>query len=868
MSVPQEPGPPPEPAGAGDVDELVERLRQLKIWAGDPSYEKIKSRVNDAWTAEGRPAAELTIRSTVANCFQPGRRRLNTELILAVVRALDPDSGYVSRWRQALRVVAGGTKAVSQARVLDQLPPDLAGFVGRDDQLDRLGDVLGPAARAGEAVVISAIEGMAGVGKTRLAVHAGHRLLRDNAFDRVLFVDLRGFHPDPAQPPADPAAVLDGFLRLLGVPGHQVPHGVTARATAYRERLAGVRALVVLDNAATAGQVGPLLASVPGCLTLITSRRSLTDLPSAGRLAVDVFTPGEAVAFLTGALPGVAVGADPGAAGRIARRCGHLPLALSLIAGHIRATPGWTLTDHADRLDERHHERRLDTGVELALTLSYRHLPADRQLLLRRAAAHPGQDFDAYAAAALTGADLPAATAALEHLGRDHLLQPTAPGRYTFHDLVRAYASARADDQDPPAARREALTRLFDHYLATAAAAINALHPSEAHLHPAIGPAGTPAPDLTGPGAAVAWLDAERHTLVAMAEHTATEGWPGHTTRLSGVLFRYLIGGGHHSEALTVYTNAHRAALGRADLAGQGTALTNLGISYLYAEQYELAADHLRRALDVWRRIGDSARNQGRVLFSLAAIDERAGRYAEAVDHLRQSLAHYREAGDETNVTTTLGSLATALDRLGHSAEALDVGLQALTQARKVGHEHGEGYALDVLANIEMRAGKYEPAGDHLRQCLRLRRRLRSRIGEGSALDSLGMLHTHRGEFDEATGYFDRALALFREIGSREGEAFSLNGLGEVAYRAGRPAEALTHHAGARTVAGEIENRYQQARAATGLGHAYHALGHDLLAREHYREALTLYTELGVPEAEQVRTHLAAVTDRDPARSG
>jgi tetratricopeptide (TPR) repeat protein len=847
----------PDPAEAGGVDDLVERLRLLKVWAGDPSYQTIKSRVNAAWTAEGRPAGELTIRSTVANCFQPGRRRLNTDLVLAVVQALHPDTGYVTQWRQALRVIAGETEAVSQVRVQDELPQDLAGFTGRGDELDQLGDALRRATTAGEAVVISAIEGMAGVGKTQLAVHAGHLLLRDNAFDQVLFVNLRGFHPDPAQPPADPAAVLDGFLRLLGVPGHQIPHGAAARTAAYRERLAGVRALVVLDNAATAEQVRPLLPGVPGCLILITSRRGLTGLRSADRLTVDVFTPGEAVTFLTEALHDVPIGADPDALTRIAHRCGYLPLALSLVVGHIRATSDWTLTDHADRLDERHDQRRLDTGVELALTVSYQHLTRGQQRLLRLAALHPGQDFDAYAAAALTGTDLPTAKASLDLLCRDHLLQQAAPGRFIFHDLVRAYATSRAHDQDPPGARRAALTRLFDHYLATAAAAMNTLHPAEAHRRPTIAPAGTPTPDLADPSTAVAWLDTERHTLVAVAVHTATHGWPSHTTRLSRTLFRYLTGG-HRTDALTVHTHAHLAARRSDDLAGQALALSDLGISYLYSERHGPAADHLRQALEVFRRIGDPL-GQARVLFNLAVIEERSGRFEAAADHQRQALAGYRQAGDLVNAGNTLSSLAISLARSGRSAEALEASRQALNLARELGNQHGEAYALDVLADIEMRSGRYGPAGDHLRQCLTLRRQLGNRTGEASALDSLGTLHTHLGELDRATACFDQGLALFREIGSQEGQAFVLNGLGEVAHRAGRPADALAHHTAAHAIATAIGNRYQQARAATGLGHAHLALGDKASARVHHEQALILYADLGAPEAEQVRADLAGL---------
>jgi hypothetical protein len=366
-----------------------------------------------------------------------------------VVAALHPDVGYVTQWRQALRVIGGEIRAASQVRVQDRLPPDLAGFTGRTTELDRLRQALHHGYQDGGAVVISAIAGMAGVGKTQLAIHAGHLLARDHPFDRVLFVNLRGFHPNPAQPPADPADVLDGFLRLLGVPGQQVPHDLPGRTAAYRGRLAGTRTLIVLDNAASEEQVRPLLPETPSCPVLVTSRRSLTALHRATHLTVDVFTPDEAVAFLTRAAPEVPVGEDPHAPARIARRCGYLPLALGLVTAHIRGTPGWTLTDHADRLDERHHNRRLDTGVELALDLSYQHLPANQQRLLRLAALHPGQDLDVHAAAALADSDLATARTHLRHLCRNHLLQQNTPGRYTFHDLVRAYATSRASDEDP-----------------------------------------------------------------------------------------------------------------------------------------------------------------------------------------------------------------------------------------------------------------------------------------------------------------------------------------------------------------------------------------------------------------------------------
>src|SRR6266511_2241036 len=444
----------PDPGVARTVDELIERLRSLKVWAGDPSYEAITDRINAAWAAAGRPPGELARRGTVVDCFKLGRRRLNTDLVAAVVRALNPDEGYVAQWRQALRVALGEISAAVQVRAQDRLPDDVAEFTGRSRELDRLRDALRRRAEAGGAVVISAIEGMAGVGKTQLAVHAGHVLAAERRFDQVLFVNLRGFHPDPTQPPADPAAVLDSFLRLLGVPGQAIPHDLPARTTLYRRRLTGTRALVILDNAAD----------------------------------------------------------DRDALIRVARRCGHLPLALSLVAAQMRGRPGWTVTDHADRLDERHRQRRLDAGIELALTLSYQQLPDDRRRLVRLLALHPGPHFDPFAAAALAGIDADAAASHLRRLHADHLLQQPAPDLYT------------------------------------AATAMDTLYPAERHRRPRVPRPAVPGPAVADPGAARAWLDTERTNLVAAAVHAATHGWPDHTTRLAATLFRYLDTGGHYAE--------------------------------------------------------------------------------------------------------------------------------------------------------------------------------------------------------------------------------------------------------------------------------------------------------------------------------
>jgi len=832
----------PDPGAADSLDAVAVGLRKLKVWAGNPSYDTIMERVNRAWRDAGRPEAELTRRATVADCFRTGRRRLNADLVMGVVHALHPDVGYVSQWRQALRVIGGEAEAAAQVRVRDTLPDDLPGFIGRMAEIDRLRHVL----RSGTAAVISAIAGMAGVGKTQLAVHAGHLLLADGLFDRVLFVNLRGFHPDDTQPPAEPGAVLDGFLRLLGVPGGRIPHGVPARTQAFQAALAGTRTLVVLDNAATADQVRRLLPATPGCAALVTSRRGLDDLADAVHLEVDVFTPGEAVTFLEHAVPDVPGGTDPQAAARIARCCGYLPLALGLIGGHIRGRTGWTLTDHADRLDERHRDKRIDRGVEVAVGLSYEHLPQRRRRLLRLVALHPGQDLDVYAAAALTGDDVPSARADLGLLCRDHLVQQTAAGRYALHDLIRAYAAGRAADEDPPAARAAAMTRLFDHYQATAAAAADTLYPAEAFHRPRV-PA-VAGPDVASPEAALAWLDAERATLVTVAGYAAARGWPGHAARLSALLYRYL-DGGHTGDALTVHTHALHAAAELGDAAAQAHALNGLGTAYLRVGRHETAAGYLRRALLLFEQTCD-ATGQGRVLGSLGNIEKRQGRFAQAMEHQNAALILFQKSGDLAGQARALRNLAVVEGRTGRYAQSMAHLEEAAAMCRAAGDRLGEADVVAATGEMLTRQGDYPSAARHCRRAVDMFHQLGELDSAFAVRDDLGIVLTRLGRPTLAIPHHEAALAFAREAGDGDGASWVLNGLGEALHAAGRPADALTHFAEALATTTELGLPDQRARAHAGLSAAHRALGRPDEADRHQRESVTLYRELGMPEGD------------------
>jgi tetratricopeptide (TPR) repeat protein len=784
---------PPDPGLARSLDELVGCLRALKLWAGDPSYETITRRVNVRWQAAGRPADEPARRGTVVDCFKTGRRRINADLVIAVVQALRDEAGYLAHWGQALRVSLAETAAAAQVRVLDQLPDDIATFTGRHAEMDRLRRL---AVGTAGGQVVCVLAGMAGVGKTQLAVHAGHLLVAEGQFDTTLFVNLRGFHPDPGQPPAEPAAVLDGFLRLLGLSGHEIPHGLHERGMVFSERLAGRRALVILDNAATEEQVRPLLPRGAGNLILITSRRRLAGLDPEVHLEVDLFTADEAEQLLVRSGPRVAIGPDQSAHRRVAERCGHLPLALSVVAGQIAARPGWTVTDHADRLDERHRHRRLDTGVELALHLSYQHLPGQRQALLRRMAAHPGPDLDDHAGAALLDTDPDTAAAHLRHLAAEYLIQQPVAGRYMMHDLVRAYAADRAHDEDRPADRQSALSRLFDHYLYSAAAAMDALYPAERHRRPTLPPRSPAGPRLDDPKTALLWLDAERATLVAVCMHAARNSRPEHTVRLAGTLYSYLDNGGHPADAFTVHTEAQHAARLLGDGIAEATALTNLGVVCWQLSRHPEAIAHLERALSLSRQFHDG-RGEARILGNLGVVHSTTRQSEISAGYHQQALDRFVQLGDRVGEANTLTNLGSVYVRFGRPAPAVEQNSRALAIFRDLQH-HG---------------------------------------GEATALNNLGDAHVMLGRFVDAVTYYEQALALFRDLGERYGETCALNGLGQALAGQDKRDDAIARHMDALTLATEIGKPEEQTRARTALARLHESAGQVERAREHRRGA-------------------------------
>jgi tetratricopeptide (TPR) repeat protein/DNA-binding XRE family transcriptional regulator len=753
--------------------------------------------------------------------------------------------------------------AVAGPGVPRQLPPAVPGFTGRVAELAALTKILdgaGDRTVAPGTVVISAIGGTAGVGKTALAIQWAHRAA-DRFPDGQLYVNLRGYDPDRPLPPSD---ALAGFLWALGVAGQDIPPDQDARAARYRSLLAGKRVLVVLDNAGSADQARALLPGSRTCAVLVTSRDALAGLVAshgAARLDLDLLPLPDAVRLLRD-LIGDRAYADPGATEALAERCCRLPLALRIAAVLAVARPAVPLAELARELDGQ--QERLDlldaggdprTAVRAVFSWSCRHLDEDTARAFRLAGLHPAADFDAYAVAALADSDLGQARRTLDALDRAHLVQATGTGRYAMHDLLRAYATELAASRDGEDGQHAALTRLLDHYVSAAGTAMNVLYPAERVRRPRVDPAVTPAPPLSDAAAAQSWLDGERGTLTAVTQHAAGHGWTGHATRLSATLRTYLLTGGHYPEAIAIHTSAHSAALQRGDPGADANAVNSLGVIDAHQGRFHQATRRFLEAANLYRQAGDRL-EEGRVLANVASAHIEQGRYEQAIAANEEALSVQREIGDRGGEATTLGNLGLLKARLGHYEQATYALQQGLGIHRETGDKRMECWTLIALGEAALMRGNYEEADRLLRQGLALSRAGGYRIHEALALTRTGDLRRQQGRPEEAAAHLREALAMYREFGDLAGVAETLNCIGEVQLATGRPGDARDQLTTALGLATENGDKMEQARAHEGLGHARHALGDVSGAGRHWREALALYTDLGVPQAARVRARL------------
>jgi tetratricopeptide (TPR) repeat protein len=629
--------------------------------------------------------------------------------------------------------------------------------------------------------------------------------------------------------------------------------------------------LVVLDNAGSVEQARPLLPGSASCLTLITSRDALAGLVArdgAERISLDLLSPAEADRLLT-RLVGERAAADPQATAGLAAACARLPLALRVAAELAASRPAAAMADLAAELADR--QGRLDlldaggdprTAVRAVFSWSYQHLEAATGHLFRVLGLHPGPDLEPYAAAALTGSTVAEARQRLDQLARAHLIRPAADGRYEQHDLLRTYARELANTIDGDDACRDALTRLFDHYLHSAAVAMKTLHPARQQRRPRIPAPATPIPPLTDPGTARAWLDGQRATLVAVAAYAADHGWPRHTTKLAPILSDYFVMEGHFPEGIAVHTCAVQAARSTGDRATEAVELNSLGAFYLWQGRYQEAGGILSQALVLHRESGD-LRGQDATLNNLGLLNFQLGRDEEAAGQYREALALSRQASDESSMARTLNNLGLLEQRRGRYREATGYLREAVALSRRFENPMDEAFALANLGVVSTREGRYPQAEEHLQRALTLARQVGSPACEAFALSSLAAVDRRQSRYERAGDRDREALALCRRSGDQTGEAHALNGLGDLSLATARPGQARTRYASALRLARQIGDKAEEASAHDGLGHVWQALADPGKARRRWEQALAIYAGIGLPEADQVRAQLSALPAAD-----
>jgi DNA-binding SARP family transcriptional activator/tetratricopeptide (TPR) repeat protein len=643
-----------------------------------------------------------------------------------------------------------------------QLAPEVPGFVDREEHLRRLDSVVDSDYR------VVTVSGTAGVGKTALVTHWAHEA--SGRFpDGQLYVNLRGF--EPTGPPVTPPEAIRGMLDAFDVPAKRIPAGFDAQVGLYRSVLANRRVLVVLDNARNAEQVRPLLPGSPGCLALVTSRNALTGLVAAGAqpISLDLFEPSVARDLLAVRLGADRVATESTAVDGIVDSCARLPLALAVVAARAATHPGFTLTalarelsDARGSLDEFSSEDPA-TDPRAVFSWSYLQLSEDAARLFRLLGLHPGPDISTRAAASLAGVPLAKVRPLLAELARAHLIAEHAPGRFTFHDLLRAYAAEEAELIEYAADREAAVRRVLAHYVHSANHADRLLDPwrQEPPSLVDLPPGAVP----EQPKNPIDWFDAERRVLLSALTQGA--GFDAEVWQLTWMMRRYLSRQGHWHDELDALGVALAAARRLGDRAMQAYAQCFTACTYVWFENYDEARPRFEIAARLYREAGDLA-GLADTEHNTAWMLDRQDRTDEALEHTERALELFRAAGRRAGQAKCLNAVGWFHAMRGDYSKAIVFCQEALDLQQEMGDTgsvtqtwHSLGYLYDQLGDYPQAVRSYQASLD-------VSRATGHRFGEGEALDALGDTHLHLGDLSAARAFWARAVDVFTQLGHAE----------------------------------------------------------------------------------------------------
>lgn len=647
-----------------------------------------------------------------------------------------------------------------------QLPGSQRNFAGRAAELERLAALLDQHDGGHRAMPVVAIGGTAGVGKTALAVHWAHQIA-DRFPDGQLYIDLRGFDSSAAPMAAD--AALHAFLDALQVPPAQIPGSLDAQVGLYRSLLADRRCLVVLDNAYDGGHVRTLLPGGAACLVIVTSRSELTSLiaaEGAQLITLDVFSHDDAHEMVTHRLGSGRAMAEPGAAREMISLCARLPLAVSIAVARAAARPDFPLSALVDELKDAGH--RLDAleldeaaaSVRAVISWSYQNLSEPAARMFRLLSEHPGPDISVAAAASLVALPRSQARTALRELARSHLVSEQVPGRFAFHDLLRAFAGEQARARDGDGERGAAARRLFDHYLHTCCGTVRMLDPTRDPITMAAPQPGVQAEELGSYQQSWAWLEAEYRVLLAVTDMAAAKRFAQHAWQLPWVLQTFFFRRGYWQDFAAIQRTAVAVAERLGDRYGQAHAHHGLGRASALIGCYTAAADHMSRAVQLYRELGQPTA-EARCHIDVGHAFSRQGRYEDALEQARQAEQLYLAAGHQAGQAGALNNVGWYQIQLGEYATALAHCQRARCLFEAAGSRHGAGVALSSLGFAHYRLGDLARGIASCGQALECMREHGDLPGQADVLTQLGEIHLADGDRHAAIDCWQRALDIF-----------------------------------------------------------------------------------------------------------
>lgn len=809
--------------------ELLAELRQL---TGDyPLRESLWVRLLQGLVRAGRSAEALGLYDVV-------RGRLADELGVgpgAELRALHAELLATD----TVLHVSTETAPPDEVPVPRSLPAEVADFVGRDRELAAL--------TASDGPLIAAIDGMAGVGKTALALRVAHRLAPQYP-DGQVFIDLHG-HSEGARPVRAEDA-LGRLLQAFGASPRGLPQHLEDRAGLLRSLLARRRVLIVLDNAAGEAQVRPLLPGTPGSGVILTSRLRLTGLDPAAAVSLDTLPQPSAIELFariarSGRAPEAVLT-------EITELCGRLPLAIRISAARLRTHPSWRPEDLLDRL--RQHEHRLaeltsgPRSVATAIDLSYRELDDHLRRSYRLLGLHPGADFRPWSVAPLLGVDNATATGVLERLLEVHLLEEPAPGRYRFHDLVRAHAVQAACNDEPPDERRTASARLVEHYCQSASEAAGLRNPEHSFASHGLPPI------LGTPDAAREWLDEELPTALLIPSVAAAADHSDCLVHLSKSLHWCTRDLGRYDVKADLQRGALTVARAAGDLTAEVDVLNRLGEVHRLRGAYPEAIDTLNQALTAARAAGYRL-GELRALEGTADVHGLQDNRPEAVAGFTAALGIAAEIGDEHAQLDLLNAIGWIHIRCGDARLSMEYRERALAMAERI-RPRSIGKILAAMGHIQLQLGDARQALDYYQRALEHALTTVNRHNELRVLDGLAHVYLELGDLEQARHCREETMKLARELGSRNWEFEAHQGFGRLRLALQEPVEALAAHQRALELATALHQPVDQARAHDGLGDALAALGRDDEARRRWQHAFAILDGVGAETTDELDTSI------------